>query len=117
MKKFLLLLLCFITTCPIFCQVDDKKEHELLIVALDIRSKVEKYWSASSISNCISGILANNNVKPDYVSGVLYGIEEGAPTPTGFSKLKVEPKSVRNSCVGVLETLYSFHGNYNRWSI
>lgn len=107
MKKFLLLLLCFITTCPIFCQVDDKKEHEFLIVALDIRSRVETYWSANSISNSISSILANNNVKPDYVSGVLYGIEEGAPTPTGFSKLKVEPKSVRNSYVGVLETLYS----------
>ena len=87
MKKIFLLLLCFITTCPSFCQVDDEKEHELLIVALDIRSKVEKYWSVSSISNCISGILANNNVKPDYVSGVLYGIKEGAPTPIGFSKL------------------------------
>ena len=90
MKKILLLLLCFITTYPSFCQVDDKKENELLIVALDVRSRVKTYWSASSISNCISGILAKNNIKPDNVSGVLYGIEEGAPTPTGFSKLKVE---------------------------
>ena len=107
MKKFLLLLLCFITTYPSFCQVDDKKENELLIVALDVRSRVKTYWSASSISNCISGILAKNNIKPDNVSGVLYGIEEGAPTPTGFSKLKVEPEPVRNSYVGLLETLHS----------
>lgn len=107
MKKILLLLLCFITTCPSFCQVDDKKENELLIVALDVRSRVKTYWSASSISNCISGILAKNNIKPDNVSGVLYGIEEGAPTPTGFSKLKVEPEPVRNSYVGLLETLHS----------
>ena len=107
MKKFLLLLLCFITTYPSFCQVDDKKENELLIVALDVRSRVKTYWSASSISNCISGILAKNNIKPDNVSGVLYGIEEGAPTPTGFSKLKVEPESIKNSYVGLLETLHS----------
>lgn len=107
MKKILLLLLCIITACPSFCQVDDKKENELLIVALDIRSRVKTYWSASSISNCISGILANNNIKPDNVSGVLYGIEEGAPTPTGFSKLKVEPEPVKNSYVGLLETLHS----------
>ena len=107
MKKILLLLLCFITACPSFCQVDDKKENELLIVALDVRSRVKTYWSASSISNCISGILANNYIKPDNVSGVLYGIEEGAPTPTGFSKLKVEPEPVRNSYVGLLETLHS----------
>lgn len=107
MKKILLLLLCFITTYPSFCQVDDKKENELLIVALDVRSRVKTYWSASSISNCISGILAKNNIKPDNVSGVLYGIEEGAPTPTGFSKLKVEPESIKNSYVGLLETLHS----------
>lgn len=107
MKKILLLLLCIITACPSFCQVDDKKENELLIVALDVRSRVKTYWSASSISNCISGILANNNIKPDNVSGVLYGIEEGAPTPTGFSKLKVEPEPVKNSYVGLLETLHS----------
>ena len=107
MKKNLLLLLCIITACPSFCQVDDKKENELLIVALDIRSRVKTYWSASSISNCISGILAKNNIKPDNVSGVLYGIEEGAPTPTGFSKLKVEPESIKNSYVGLLETLHS----------
>ena len=107
MKKFLLLLLCFITTYPSFCQVDDKKENELLIVALDVRSRVKTYWSASSISNCISGILAKNNIKPDNVSGVLYGIEEGAPTPTGFSKLKVEPEPIKNSYVGLLETLHS----------
>lgn len=107
MKKILLLLLCFITTYPSFCQVDDKKENELLIVALDVRSRVKTYWSASSISNCISGILAKNNIKPDNVSGVLYGIEEGAPTPTGFSKLKVEPEPIKNSYVGLLETLHS----------
>lgn len=107
MKKILLLLLCIITACPSFCQVDDKKENELLIVALDVRSRVKTYWSASSISNCISGILANNNIKPDNVSGVLYGIEEGAPTPTGFSKLKVEPEPIKNSYVGLLETLHS----------
>ena len=107
MKKNLLLLLCFITTYPSFCQVDDKKENELLIVALDVRSRVKTYWSASSISNCISGILAKNNIKPDNVSGVLYGIEEGAPTPTGFSKLKVEPEPIKNSYVGLLETLHS----------
>ena len=63
MKKILLLLLCFITACPSFCQVDDKKENELLIVALDVRSRVKTYWSASSISNCISGILAKNNIQ------------------------------------------------------
>ena len=107
MKKILLLLLCVITACPSFCQVDDKKENELLIVALDVRSRVKTYWSASSISNCISGILAKNNIKPDNVSGVLYGIEEGAPTPTGFSKLKVEPEPIKNSYVGLLETLHS----------
>ena len=107
MKKILLLLLCFITTYPSFCQVDDKKENELLIVALDVRSRVKTYWSASSISNCISGILAKNNIKPDNVSGVLYGIEEGAPTPTGFSNLKVEPEPIKNSYVGLLETLHS----------
>ena len=107
MKKILLLLLCVITACPSFCQVDDKKENELLIVALDVRSRVKTYWSASSISNCISGILAKNNINPDNVSGVLYGIEEGAPTPTGFSKLKVEPEPIKNSYVGLLETLHS----------
>ena len=107
MKKILLLLLCVITACPSFCQVDDKKENELLIVALDVRSRVKTYWSASNISNRISSILTNNNIKPDNVSGVLYGIEEGAPTPTGFSKLKVEPEPVKNSYVGLLETLHS----------
>lgn len=107
MKKILIILLYLITACPIFCQVDDKKENELLIVALDVRSRVNTYWGASSISNSISAILANNDVKPDNVSGVIYGIEEGAPTPTGFSKLKVEPETAKDSYVKLLDTLHS----------
>lgn len=107
MKKFLLLFICLVTACPLFCQVDDKKQTELLIVALDVRSRVKTYWSASHISNSVSSILSQNNVDPDYLSGVLYGIEDGAPTPAGFSKLKVEPEKSKDSYVGLLETLHS----------
>lgn len=107
MKKLFILFFCLITTGPIFCQVDDKKQTELLIVALDMRSKVERYWSAGSISNSVLSILSHNNVNPDYVSGVLYGIENDAPTPIGFSKLMVEPETAKNSYVGLLETLHS----------
>jgi hypothetical protein len=107
MKKFLLLFICLVTACSIFCQVDDKKQTELLIVALDIRSNVEGYWSTSRISNSVSNILSRNNVNPDYVSGVLYGIKNGAPTPTGFSKLIVEPQTANNRYAGLLETLHS----------
>lgn len=107
MKKFLLLLFGLITVYPVFCQIDDKKKTELLIVALDVRSRVKTYWSASSISSSIYSILSHNDVKPDYVSGVLYGIEDGASTPTGFSKLIIEPETAKNSYVGLLETLRS----------
>lgn len=107
MKKFILLLFSLITVYPVFCQIDDKKKTELLIVALDMRSRVNTYWSASSISSSIYSILSHNEVNPDYVSGVLYGIEDNAPTPTGFSKLAKEPETAKNSYVELLETLHS----------
>lgn len=107
MKKFFFLFICLITAYPIFCQVDDKKQTELLIVALDVRSRVKTFWSAGNISDSVSSILSQNNVKPDYVSGVLYGIEDGAPTPTGFSKLIVEPITAKKSYAGLLEALNS----------
>ena len=108
MKKILSIITVLLISFSVYPQTDGNKQESSLIVAFDTRSKVNNYsWSASYVALKIDNILSHNNVIPDYVSGVLYGIRKSSSTPTDFSRLVVKPSRLSNGYVGLLETLHS----------
>lgn len=108
MRKVLSIITVLLMSLSVYSQTDSDKQESSLIVAFDTRSRVNNYsWSASRVASGIDNILSRNHIVPDYVSGVLYGIRQGSSTPTGFSRLIVEPSRVSNGYVGLLATLHS----------
>lgn len=105
----------------------NSEQESSLILALDVRSDIGRYLRyrkvrfddyyysdkmpgrktyAEYYSSYIQNILKDNNVTPDYVSGVLYGKEEGSTTPTNFSRLVVSPTNIPDNYVDILTQLY-----------
>lgn len=108
MKKILSIITVLLISLSVYSQTDGNKQEMSLIVSFDVRSRVNNYsWNASYVSSRIDNILSYNNIVPDYVSGVLYGIKKGSSTPTDFSRLIVKPSKVSNGYVDLLETLHS----------
>ena len=115
MKKILLCLMTSLFPLLSYSQVEEGKMVKSLIVALDVRSKVnksndvhyEKDWNPIPISDELGKILDKNNIKIDFASGVLYGIKEGDLKPDNFSRLIVSPQEVSNNYLDILQNLHS----------
>ena len=107
MRKLLLCFMAFSLSLGIWAQTEEGKMVSSLIVALDVRSNVNRIWSPSSISYEMGNLLSKNDVKIDYVSGVIYGIREGEQKPDDFSKLIVNSQKAESSYTDILQRLHS----------
>ena len=107
MRKIVLCLMALFLSLEIWAQTEDGKMVSSLIVALDVRSNVNRVWNPSSISYAMEKILSDNKVKANYVSGVIYGIREGEQKPDDFSRLIVNPQEMTNNYTNILQTLHS----------
>ena len=110
MKRLLLIISIFAISITLFGQTDLSKEKSSLIVSLDKRAPrvtSQDYWNSKLISRTINNVLSKNNIYPDVVSGVLYGVKKGSKKPTDFSTLIVEPSTQLNNLEELIQTLHS----------
>ena len=97
--------MAFLLPVKSFAQIEEGEMVTSLIIALDVRSNVNKPnyssygkgWNPMPISDELDRLLKKNNIKVDYASGVLYGIKEGDLKPDNFSRLIVNPQKISNN--------------------
>ena len=107
--------MAFLLPVKSFAQIEEGEMVTSLIIALDVRSNVNKPnyssygkgWNPMPISDELDRLLKKNNIKVDYASGVLYGIKEGDLKPDNFSRLIVNPQKISNNYLDILQTLHS----------
>ena len=110
MKRLLLFFNFLLLSLISYAQTEVSKQKSSLIVALDVRAprvNGAPFWNSNSVSDAILGITREHNVAPDLVSGVLYGVREGALSPKDFSKLIVKPRPATNGYSDLLNSLHS----------
>lgn len=93
MKRIIVLLFSMMISIAGFSQTQDSITSSL-IVALDVRPNFdikENSFKSEDIGQLLSSLLRENQISPDFVSGVLYGIKKGSKTPSNFSRLIIKP--------------------------
>lgn len=126
MKKYFLLIVVLLSGIELCAQTSDNQESSL-IIALDIRSDIGKFlrydektykikyyygnYAEKSYkeyyASKILEVLSKCDVKPYYVSGVLYGKKTGVTSPASFSKMVVKPTPASDNYVEILSKLYN----------
>lgn len=108
MKKLVFCLIAFLLTLSGNAQTDGGKIVSSLIIALDVRpGNMNYYWDSFLVSDKLKQMLIDNEIDVDYVSGVLYGIKEGAKTPEKFARLIVEPIHSSDNYLEVTQLLHN----------
>lgn len=111
MKQLLFCVFILINTLIASAQTDLNIEKSSMIIALDVRAPRVNgpLWNSKSVSRAIRDVISKNNINPDLISGVLYGIDENSTSPRNFSKLITLPKSSKSKDFS--DILTSLHSN------